>query len=106
MKRYLHDQILKDLKKKRVIITGPRQVGNTCLAKEVMRGFPNPQYLNYDNDNDRRIIPDVDLVIFDKDGTLIELYTDRSRMGGFMPGSSATYWGCASHFSGFRASCI
>ena len=39
-----------------VIITGPRQVGKTYLAKEVMKAFHNPQYLNYDNENDRRII--------------------------------------------------
>ncbi len=56
MKRYLHDQILKDLKKKMVIVTGPRQVGKTYLAKDVMKAFPSPQYLNHDNENDRRII--------------------------------------------------
>lgn len=56
MKRYLHDQVLKDLKKKMVIITGPRQVGKTYLAKEVMDDFPTPQYLNHDNEDDRRII--------------------------------------------------
>jgi len=72
MKRYLHDQILKDLKKKMVIITGPRQVGKTYLAKEVMRAFPNPQYLNNDNDSDRRIIKqrswrlDSGLIVFDE----------------------------------------
>jgi predicted AAA+ superfamily ATPase len=56
MKRYLHDQILKDLKKKMVIITGPRQVGKTYLSKEIMKEFASPQYLNHDNENDRRII--------------------------------------------------
>ena len=72
MKRYLHDQILRDLKKKMVIITGPRQVGKTYLAKEVMRAFPNPQYLNHDNENDRRIIKkrswrlDAGLLVFDE----------------------------------------
>jgi predicted AAA+ superfamily ATPase len=72
MKRYLHNQILKDLKKKMVIITGPRQVGKTYLAKEMMRAFHNPQYLNYDNDNDRRIIKkrswrmDAGLLVFDE----------------------------------------
>lgn len=72
MKRYLHDQILRDLKKKMVIITGPRQVGKTYLAKEVMRDFTNPQYLNYDNDHDQRIIKrrswrlDAGLVVFDE----------------------------------------
>ena len=56
MKRYLHEQIVKDLQKKMVIITGPRQVGKTYLAKEIMKEFQGSQYLNYDNDNDRRII--------------------------------------------------
>ncbi|MFH2044080.1 MAG: ATP-binding protein [Pseudomonadota bacterium] len=56
MKRYLYDQIVKDLKKKMVIITGPRQVGKTFLSKEIMKEFPSPQYLNHDNENDRRII--------------------------------------------------
>ncbi len=39
-----------------VIITGPRQVGKTYLSKEIMKEFPSPQYLNHDNENDRRII--------------------------------------------------
>lgn len=56
MKRYLYDQILKDLKKKMVIITGPRQVGKTYLSKEIMKEFPSAQYLNHDNEDDRRII--------------------------------------------------
>jgi hypothetical protein len=56
MKRYLYDQIIKDLKKKMVIITGPRQVGKTYLSKEIMKEFPSPQYLNHDNEDDRRII--------------------------------------------------
>lgn len=72
MKRYLHDQILKDLKRKMVMITGPRQVGKTYLAKEMMSEFANSQYLNHDNDIDRRIIKrrswrlDAGLLIFDE----------------------------------------
>ena len=72
MKRYLYDQILKDLKKKMVFITGPRQVGKTYLAKEVLKEFKNPQYLNYDNRDDRKIIQQMswklnaDLLIFDE----------------------------------------
>jgi hypothetical protein len=72
MKRYIQDQIVKDLRKKMVIITGPRQVGKTYLAKEVAKEFRQSQYLNYDNDNDRRIIqqrswrPDAGILVFDE----------------------------------------
>lgn len=72
MKRYLYDQILEDLKKKIVFITGPRQVGKTFLAKQIMESFVRPQYLNYDSLNDLRIIRDTswalntDLIVFDE----------------------------------------
>ncbi len=71
MRRYLYPQILKDLKKM-VFITGPRQVGKTYLAKEVMKEFKAPQYLNYDNIDDRKIIMrrswrfDAGLLVFDE----------------------------------------
>jgi uncharacterized protein len=72
MKRYLYTQILEDLRKKMVFITGPRQIGKTYLAKQIMEEFKKPQYLNYDNINDFRIIQNMswaqnsDLIIFDE----------------------------------------
>lgn len=72
MKRYLHEQMLEDLHKKIVFVTGPRQVGKTYLAKQIMGGFSKPQYLNYDSVDDRKIIQkrswrlNSDLVVFDE----------------------------------------
>jgi uncharacterized protein len=72
MKRYLYDQIKKDLQKKMVILTGPRQVGKTWIAKALMSEFKSPQYLNYDNIADAAIINNQswpiksDLLIFDE----------------------------------------
>lgn len=55
-----------------VFITGPRQVGKTYLAKQIMENFEHPQYLNYDNVDDLRIIQNTswalntDLIVFDE----------------------------------------
>lgn len=48
------NQIIKDLHKKIVILTGPRQVGKTTLSKNLISDY---EYLNYDSHQDRtRII--------------------------------------------------
>ncbi len=56
MKRYLSDTILADLSRKMVLLTGPRQVGKTTLARDLMPEFTRPQYLNWDVTDDRRIL--------------------------------------------------
>jgi len=58
MKRYLTDRILSDLGHKMVMLTGPRQVGKTTLAKALQEHFEQPQYLNWDIADDRRILTD------------------------------------------------
>ncbi|MDE0118884.1 MAG: ATP-binding protein [Bdellovibrionales bacterium] len=64
--------ILKDLKKKMVLLTGPRQVGKTWLAKQIMNHYKNPLYLNYDSLKDKKMIKEqswlesVDLIVFDE----------------------------------------
>lgn len=68
--RYLQTSLEKDLKKKMVLLAGPRQSGKTTLAKSLCsrKGY----YLNWDIQKDRKIIRDVawpkdkDLVVLDE----------------------------------------
>ena len=46
MKRYLEQYIQADLKKKIILLTGPRQTGKTTLAKMLTNNY---DYFNYDN---------------------------------------------------------
>lgn len=68
MKRYLEEQVRKDLQKKMVFIGGPRQAGKTTLAK-IIAG--DEGYLNWDDTEDRerilrRELPDAPTLIFDE----------------------------------------
>lgn len=69
-KRYITDQVTKDLNNKMVFIGGPRQVGKTTLAKHFL---PQSQlgYMNWDIPSQREMIlhhqlPDSDLWVFDE----------------------------------------
>jgi len=72
MRRKQKTNILKDLSKKIVFLVGPRQVGKTWLARDIMKDFSAPVYLNWDNGDDRPIIQKkawraaTDLVVFDE----------------------------------------
>jgi len=72
MNRYIHDLTLRDLHKKMVFITGPRQVGKTFFAKALQSEFSKPVYLNHDDITDIGIIRkrswplDAGLVILDE----------------------------------------
>jgi len=69
MKRYLEKYILRDLKKKIVLLSGPRQTGKTTLSKMLMTGY---DYFNYDSSEDRLGLIEKswdrskDLIIFDE----------------------------------------
>ena len=55
MKRNLTKYIERDLEEKFVFLSGPRQVGKTTLAREII-GLKKGTYLLYDDDDDRRTI--------------------------------------------------
>ncbi|MDD3884401.1 MAG: ATP-binding protein [Gallionella sp.] len=56
MKRYLDAFVKQDLASKMVVLTGPRQVGKTTLARQLMANFESSQYLNWDVLQDRAIL--------------------------------------------------
>lgn len=69
MLRKISDFIKKDLEKKIVLLSGPRQVGKTTLSKDLTDRY---QYLNYDSDSDRLLLKEKSwdransLIIFDE----------------------------------------
>ncbi len=54
--RYLEEKICDDLKSKMVFLAGPRQVGKTTLALEVMNKLGPGSYYLWDNREDRRAL--------------------------------------------------
>src|SRR6056297_1764513 len=72
MQGEIYPYILKDLTRKMVFLSGPRLAGKTWLAKAIMPRFSHPLYLNWDNEQDRRVIlgqdwsAAVDLLVLDE----------------------------------------
>ena len=71
--RYIRSCVVEDLAEKMVFVGGPRQVGKTTLAKElVAKEFQKAGYFNWDARSDRRNIMksrwpgDADLIILDE----------------------------------------
>jgi predicted AAA+ superfamily ATPase len=69
MERYLANQIRHDLKEKMVFVVGPRQVGKTTLARQILNKAPG--YLNWDIPEDRARIaiddfPKTPLLVLDE----------------------------------------
>jgi len=54
--RYLLPYVLQDLKSKMVFVGGPRQVGKTTMAKDLLAQIPAGRYFNWDFDDDRQDI--------------------------------------------------
>lgn len=73
-RRYLTSEVLNDLAKKMVFIGGPRQRGKTTLVRSLLSDqfAERGTYLNWDAEDDRRIIlkkrwpRDAALVAFDE----------------------------------------
>jgi hypothetical protein len=72
MERFQKELVLRDLKKKMVLLSGPRQAGKTTMAKDLANEFTSSAYLNYDRLEDRKIIqkeawlPSAELIILDE----------------------------------------
>ncbi len=70
--RYLTPALLEDLPRKMVLLTGPRQVGKTTLAKQLGGHFERPVFLNYDVAEQQQSIearawlPSSDFVLLDE----------------------------------------
>jgi predicted AAA+ superfamily ATPase len=69
MRRYLEEPVKRDLERKIVLLSGPRQVGKTTLSRQLIEPFV---YLNFDSGPDREMIRKLEwdrkarLVIFDE----------------------------------------
>lgn len=71
-KRTLLGDLQRDLRRKLVVLTGARQAGKTTLARQLMAGYAQAQYLSWDVPADRQLMVDsawsrkARLVVFDE----------------------------------------
>ena len=57
MNRYIQAEVVEDLQKKMVFVGGPRQVGKTTLALNILGGDEqHPAYFNWDYADDKRML--------------------------------------------------
>lgn len=56
LKRYIQDAVTKDLREKMVFVAGPRQVGKTTLARQILERAGAGVYFSWDRRQDRREI--------------------------------------------------
>ena len=63
LQRYLHSQIREDLEYKMVFLGGPRQVGKTTLALDILgaKDRRHPAYLNWDSPHARKRLMDSEI---------------------------------------------
>jgi predicted AAA+ superfamily ATPase len=72
MRRQLMTRVEAELSRKIVMLTGPRQVGKTTLARDLMATRPDAQYLDWDVPADRAVLlrqswnPRASLLVFDE----------------------------------------
>ncbi len=70
--RYLHQFIENDLKKRMVLLSGPRQCGKTTIAKLISKNYHRSLYLNWDQIKDKKIITkqswdqDIEFLVLDE----------------------------------------
>ncbi len=91
MQRALATTILKDLRQKMVFLAGPRQVGKTTLAKQLLADQRG--YLNWDIPEHRRLIlersyPDCPMLVFDE---LHKFRRWRDYLKGYYDGVGSNY---------------
>ena len=72
MKRIIEPGVRRDLARKMVFVSGPRQAGKTTLAAEIAAGVPGAQMFNWDVPADQRVmqaqswVPTAPLLVFDE----------------------------------------